>query len=118
MRTIIAFVATIGMLMGGCGASAREKAINATYTSVNVARDEFVRWDGKHQMSLVDSSSTREEAQEKLSQYRSSRDKIVDGFIVVYQALATAVILADDHGLVGLTQAFAELQKIIAEVEK
>lgn len=80
----------------GCGASARERTLNATLVTVNAARDGFIEHDRVTQLALVDAAPTREAAVAELAAYRKKREPVVEAFTAAYRALAIAAVLEDD----------------------
>jgi hypothetical protein len=83
-------------LLAGCGMSAREKALRATFVTINSARDGFTKFDAQKQQQIVDDAKTLEEGQAALAAYRKDREKVLGLFEGVYQAFAAAVLAEDD----------------------
>lgn len=78
------------LLAAGCGPTATQRALNTSLAALNAASDGFLAWDEKHQQAIVDGPGTVEEKEAKIAEYRAKRDKVVQGFIVAYGALAAA----------------------------
>ena len=77
---------------GGCGASARDKALSSTLVAVNSARDSFTTWDLAHQDEILAGSTSMEDSGKKLDVYRAARKVVEHAFEVAYRALALAAI--------------------------
>lgn len=107
-----------GLVMCGCGASARERTIKATLVATNTVRDDFITLDGKAQMMIVDTATTREEGVSRLLAYRAKRDVIVQGFAVVYKAIATAATTSGDPSVATMLDAARKLQAAIAAIRE
>ncbi len=116
-RTLILLTLVLGF--AACGATAREKTIKATLITANVARDEFASWDLKHQHALVETSSSKDDATEKVAHYRKDQDRVVLGFTALYRLIATAAILEDDpKSLANLLAAADQLYTLITEIKR
>ena len=107
------------VMLAACGATAREKAISATYVGINSARDGFIAYNARHENDLVQGSQSREEAIQKLVSYRMKREHVTEAFIAAYHALSAAVLVENDpKSLPNLLQAAADLKAAIAALEK
>ncbi len=107
----------LGLLAVSCGANARERTINATFQTTNVASESFVKWDLDHQQKIIDSSMSREEAVNRVHEYRAKRDQVTTAIIDVYRLITTAIIARNDPSLVNLLKAYQLLDSLIKEVE-
>jgi hypothetical protein len=97
-----------------CTADQRRDTLRASLTGVNAARDGFVAWDASHQQQLVAEATTLGAGEEALKSYRASREKVRDGFVLAYQALAVAATQTDDPSL---QAALARAGDLIAAVK-
>ncbi len=104
--------------LAACGASQREKTIKATLATTNTVRDEFIALDSKAQMLIVETATTREEGVSRLLAYRAKRDVIVQGFAIVYKAIATAATTSDDPSVATMLDTFKTLKAAIDAVRK
>lgn len=95
----------------------RLTTIHASIVAVDTARDEFVKWDLDHQHGLIDESKahgeTRDQAAAKLDAYVLKRQVVVDGFRIVYRALALASTQTDE---LSLTAAKVEIAKLLESI--
>jgi len=92
MRKPVVAVFLALVLIAGCGASARERAIHTALVSLDAARDGFVVWDKHHQDDIVAKATSLEAGTAALAAYRADRDTIVQAFVVAYSALAAAAL--------------------------
>jgi hypothetical protein len=90
MRTRILAIFSL-LVLTGCP-DAHQKVLRGTLSGLNTARDGFVTWDMSHQSDLVEKAVTLEDGQNKLREYRQSREKVVYAFEVAYKALAIAAL--------------------------
>lgn len=74
-----------------------DKAIATTFAATNAARDEFVAWDGQHQLDIVARSKAegvpREVAEARLAAYRETRGYVLKAFVGAYTAVGAAAAL-------------------------
>lgn len=114
----MALILGIAVLFGsGCGAGARNTAIKAALTSTDVARDGFIAYDGKHQTDIVNNAKTLDEGKRDLEAYRARRAKIVDGFTLVYHAIASAAAVDNKPSLATMQAAVVQLIEDLKEFE-
>jgi hypothetical protein len=107
------------IVLAACGPTAREKAISATFVSINAARDGFVSYNTAHENDIVTHAATKVEAVNNLTKYRLAREHVTEAFIAAYHALSAAVLVASDpKSLPALLQAAADLKVAIAALEK
>lgn len=110
------------VLVMACGASQREKTLQATLTATNAARDGFVAWDDAYQMGVVDKVTTSAEAdaaEAKLDAYVKRRGPVIVAFEIVYRAIAIAAILNDDpKSLTNVALAAQQLRKAIEAIKQ
>lgn len=117
MRAIILAFA-ITLITCGCGASAREKTIHATFISVTAARDGFVAWDAQHQLDVVKASSSAVMGEVALSDYHAHRVKVTVALEAAYRALAAAAIIESDPTLTGIVHAAQEVYQAISTLQQ
>jgi len=101
-----------------CGASAREKAIHAMTVATNVSRDKFVETDKKLQTIVLSTSTTMEQFQARITEYRTHRNEAVEKFEAVYAAIAAAAVLAEDPDLAKLYATAKALQEVLEQIDK
>ena len=101
------------LLGAGCNQDQRANTIRASIVAVDAARDGFVSWDRDHQMAIVDSATSRADGEAKLAAYRDQRQKVTDGFRLVYRALALAATQTDDPSLRAALDEAAKLLLVI-----
>jgi len=96
MIGVVIVGSVLWLLLFGCGASARQRAVRDAFTGVNVARSAFVDWDANHQNVIIDScvadGNEEAECQRRLDAYRTSRAPVVEAFTLAYRAIAAAAI--------------------------
>jgi hypothetical protein len=110
-RIALIFVA---LLLTGCPSpDAKQKALQASMSALNTARDTFVAWDEHHQHSLVAKAKTFDEGKQSLESYRDQRSKVVQGFVVAYSAIAAAALEDKLEALVEAAKAVQELYGLI-----
>jgi hypothetical protein len=119
VTTLLLALAIIGVsglppMLGGCGGNQRQKTLRASLVIVDAARDGFVSWDATRQTKIVEAATSREEGQAKLDAYREQRKLIVEGFALVYRALASAATQNDDPSL---KAAVRDATKLVEQVE-
>jgi hypothetical protein len=95
IRNVAVFVLTLALL-ASCGGRATkhlDTALSTAIAATNAARDSFTAWDADHQQQIVARSTTREIATADLRAYRTKREPILKGFVLAYQALASAAAI-------------------------
>ena len=80
----------MAFVLAGCGASAQQKALHATYLGVKAAEAGFVEWDAHHQDEIVAKAKSLTDGAAALQRYRLKRDPVLQAFIAVYQLLYVA----------------------------
>lgn len=104
--SLVLFLLTFALCLGlvaipsACNGNQRSRTLHAALIATNVARDGFVAWDAAHQAQLVESATSRAEAEAALAAYRGRRDKLISDFERVYRAIATAATQTDRPSLV------------------
>ena len=107
--------ALLMLTVTGCP-NARQKALSVGLTSLNAARDGFMVWDAAHQKAIVDACNppdcTLEKGQANLRIYRATREPVLAGFVVAYEAIA---ICATDgtHRLDEVATAMAAVMNLV-----
>lgn len=105
------------VLLAGCGASARERTLQATLLTVNASRDGFITWDRAAQDAIVADAPDLDTGRAELVAYRDKRAKVVTLFESAYRAIAIAAVLNDDpRSLVNLTTAAGILMTALGEL--
>lgn len=111
---IVCFVLAASSTMSACTQGQRQDTLRVTLASVNTARDRFGRWDDKHQQEIANTVATREEAERLDAEYLTRQKVLVDGFMVVYQALAVAATQTDTPSLEAALAASQDLLRSVA----
>ncbi len=109
LLSIICLSLFVTSTMAACSHNQRADTIKATLVSINAARDGLTTYDAQHQREIVDAAQTADEAREKIASYRAEREKIINGFEVVYRALALAATQNDQPSLESAISRAAEL---------
>lgn len=99
-----------------CGPNKRAQTITTALTTVNAARDGFLAWDSSHQKALVDSATSREEAEASVAHYYERRKPVTDLLVLVYRALAVAATQNDEYSLSAALGKSAELAAALREL--
>jgi hypothetical protein len=102
----------------GCGASAREKTLRATFVTINAARDGFEAFDTQHQQQIVDDAKTLEEGKAAFAAYRHDRERVITAFVATYRVLTAAVLADDAASLEILLEAAKQLQQALDDLKK
>ena len=92
-----------------CTQQDRANTLRVSLTALNTARDGFIDWDRHHQMQIVETSKTRDEAESALFAYRERRKPVIEGFEAAYRALAVAATQTDEPSLRGALAMSADL---------
>lgn len=87
------------MLGAACNQDQRTKTIHASIIAVDVARDGFITWDREHQAQIVEHATSESQGLAELDKYVAKRKPVVDGFQLVYRALALAATQTDEPSL-------------------
>lgn len=95
--------------IASCSASQRERTIKATLVAVNESRDAFVLFDRTTQAAIVATAPTYERGAAALVAYRQKREPVVDGFAVVYRAIAIAATVNDDPSVATMIAAAKDI---------
>jgi hypothetical protein len=95
---VLAGAAILYLVFAGCGASAREKTLRASFVAMNAARDGFFAYDKQHQRTLLEASPDRATFDNQLAAYRAKQADVVAKIAGAYEALAAAVLINKDHG--------------------
>jgi hypothetical protein len=100
---IIAFVVT------ACGGNAQQKALKASYVSLNAARDGFLAWTEARQEAIVRKAMTAEEAKAGIAAHREKQQLVFNTFSSAYEALALAAL---EPNAENLDEALARIQRL------
>jgi len=101
----------------GCGGDAsKQKALKTSLVALNAAREGFVTWDEHHQAQIVADSTSLEQGQAALKDYRDKRAPIVEGFTVAYSALAAAALEPSVEMLVEASKAAMAVYQLIKDL--
>lgn len=109
---IVALFATMA-----CGMSARQKAIDISYTTLKASQAAFVVWDADHQQSIVDHATSAEDGKAKLAAYREKQAKVMLSFSTAWSALAAASLYDQPGWLAAAIEAVSNVYTLIKELE-
>lgn len=108
-RTIRTLILVALVAATACSASQRERTIKATLAAVNESRDAFIVFDRTVQQTIVATAPTYERGVDALAKYRTKREVVVDGFTVVYRAIAIAATVNDDPSVATMIAAAKDI---------
>lgn len=100
---IVAFVVT------ACGGNSQQKALRASYVSLNAARDGFLAWTEARQEAIVRKATTAEEAKNGIAAHREKQQLVFNMFSSAYEALALAALEPKPENL---DEALARIQRL------
>lgn len=100
--TVVAAATVALLLLSACAGSTREKTIHATYDTTNVAADHLMSYSHDHEANILKTATTTTVAEKELADFRAKVDHADKSLKLVYQAIATALILNDEVSLTAL----------------
>ncbi len=101
------------LIATACGGNMRQKTLRATFVGVNTARDGFLTWDKQEQDHIVQRAASVEEGTAQLTAHTQRIQPVVEGFTIVYEALALAAIEPSDKNLNAALAQAKELYDLI-----
>lgn len=110
IELMLAFAAVFFVIFGlaACNASTRQKTINATFTSTNLAGTELEAYSHDHERAILDSATSGAtpipEAKVSVAAFRAKVDHAEKTLAAVYKAIAAAALLNDEHTLAAMVQ--------------
>lgn len=104
-RPLLALALVIAWGIAGCGASARQKTIRATFDLTDVAAAHLVTFSHDHEMAIVHTATTEAVAVAELEDWRKKVDHAEKTIAAVYRLVAGAALVNDDKSLATLLQA-------------
>lgn len=110
---LVLFVAVAAL---ACSAGTREKTISTTLTAITAADHALVAFDGPHQLDIVSHAPDKATGESELAAYRDNRDKVRDGLIAAYRAVAVAATVDNDQSLAAMLQAVAIVEQELKEI--
>lgn len=84
------------LVVAACGASQREKTINATALALRGATTAFLSYDEHKQADIVNAAPTLDEGKAALQAYREKRAPVQKSLETAYTALGLALVLDSD----------------------
>lgn len=115
---LVALFAIYAASLGSaCSASQREKALHASFVTLNAARDGFVKWDDQTQARIVNDAQTLGEGKRALAEHRAARDKLVETFELAYRTLASALVLNDEQSFAAALRAVEAVAVVVRKLE-
>lgn len=103
----------LALTLTACGASARHKALQTAYVSVNTARDGFLAWTESRQEMIVRTASSAEEARRNIDAHRNKQQLVVNYFSVVYEGLALAALEPKEENVAEVLARVRQLHALI-----
>lgn len=94
-------------LVAAC-ATSKDAVLTRTLAGLDAAHTAFEAMDTRRQADLVERAQTMAEGKAALASHRARRDKVEDGFIAAYSALALASLERSDLNLGRLVQLATE----------
>lgn len=109
---LIAVTAIAGQT--GCAASTRESTIKTAMVAVEATDRAFVAYDAMKLADIVVESTSLEDGQAKLANYRKTQSNIKKALVTAYSAIGVAAALNDDHSLSSME---AAIKSVITAVQ-
>lgn len=95
----VSLVLLITLVVAGCGASARTKALRTSLVALNIARDTMRATSKEREKQIVDDcdppNCTKEEGHARLEEWRAHVDAVAVAIDDGYDAIWTAALLDD-----------------------
>lgn len=113
-RRVQLAVLALLVALAACGPDARQRTLKSTISGLDTARHAFIALDQASQAVIVETSSSLEEGQRRLGEYRARRQRVVDAFEVAYRAVALASLDAD----VNIVEVIAAANALYIAVER
>jgi hypothetical protein len=111
-----AIILSLLILLGACGASAREKEIKTTLSATTVASEMLPQFSETHQRALVAESTSKEEAVAKTTAFQEKVTHAEKTLNALFDATVAASILDDDQSYATMLRlaemAWAELKAL------
>ncbi len=89
----------------GCGASAREKTISATYAAAEAADVQLVAYEHDAEAGIVATAASLEQGSAALAASRARTDKVEHALDALWRAIAAAALIDDSRSLSTMLQA-------------
>lgn len=88
-------IALLLLALVACGASARQRTVNATFAATNAASSAFATFDRDEQLNIVRAAPDKTTSHASLEAWRARQVEIEQLFAGAYRGIAAAAI-ADD----------------------
>jgi hypothetical protein len=92
-------------LLAGCGASAREKTLSATFVATHAAAVELTSYADRREGEIVKDATSADDGRAKLAAFRAKVDHAEKAIDAVYELVKIAALLKDEQSLAILIQA-------------
>jgi len=111
----VAPIALVGLLLVGCGASARQQALTTAVATMTASESAVETYNHQHEIDVAtDTTLTPEQRHEKLAAYRAKRDKVELAIDLAWRALGIAGPLNDNASLGNVKAAVSQVITIVA----
>ncbi len=118
LAAIISLGLAILSINASCTRNQRMSTINASFVTVNTARDEFFTWDLEHRRKLLGESKDQAEFDAKTAAYDAKFAKVIGSLELTYKALLFAATKSDEFSMSAATAAVTELFQTISQFKK
>lgn len=88
----VALLLLVGL--AACGATAREKTINATFASLQAADDAFATYNYQHQHEVVQQATDKASVEAAVTKWRAQATGIETDLAAAFRATSAASILS------------------------
>lgn len=115
---LLVVLALLGLAIAatGCGASAREKTLQATYASVKAAETGLDAFSPQHELDIVKAAPDKATGEAQLHAFEAKRDKVKGYIAAAYDAIASAVTFNNDPSVAAAVQAAAMVAQGIKDI--
>lgn len=102
------------LVTASCGPNKRNQTLHTTLLGVRAARNSFMVWNHQHEIDIAKQASSKADGLAKLEAYEAKSQLVLDGFVIVYDAIAAAGTQTDEASL---SAALAAAGKIYAAIQ-
>jgi hypothetical protein len=107
---VVKKVAAASIVLAMVGCAGHQTALNLALSTADGAAAAFTQYDKQHQDELLAQSKTPDEWKSAIASYRLKQQAALDGFVLAYQAIATAALTSSD---VNVTTAIADVEAVV-----
>lgn len=94
-RNTTPLVLLLVLIVGACGASARQKALRTSLVALNAARDTLLAVSKEREAQIVERATSKEEGRAQLNAWRVIVDEVAAAIEAGYRTIYAAAILDD-----------------------